>query len=177
MVHLQKIWIMVLDSIYWERTGGHESTKTKLNYQLFRKCSLSVVVIVGNRVGMVANFLLAFFPIILASSGNQIKLSSLILKKKKRIFNLHVESKWFNVLAVKKKCVPTFLLPPVWFVFQVEANHWLLNWLIHWGEFVWCVFEFKPVTYLADVCVCMFVCAWVDAFMSIEICVLSTPCV
>lgn len=51
MVHFQKIWIMVLDSIYWEHTGGHESTK--LNYQLFRKCS--VIVIVGNRMEMVTN--------------------------------------------------------------------------------------------------------------------------
>lgn len=58
MVHFQKIWIMVLDSIYWKRTGGHESTK--LNYQLFRKCSVSVIVIVGNRMEMVTNLFAGF---------------------------------------------------------------------------------------------------------------------
>lgn len=53
---------MVLDSIYWECTGGHESTK--LNYQLFRKWSASVIVIVGSRMEM-ESFSLAFFPMIL----------------------------------------------------------------------------------------------------------------
>ncbi len=49
---------MVLDSSYRECTGGHESTK--LNYQLFGKCSVSVIVIVENRMEMVTNLFAGF---------------------------------------------------------------------------------------------------------------------
>lgn len=91
-----------------------------------------------------------------------------ILILRRRILHLHMESKLFNVLALDK-CRLTFLLPPVWFVYQVAAiitsasSQSIQNWLIHWGEFISCILKFRPVTYLADgsVFACLFVHWWI----------------
>lgn len=149
---MKKIWIMVLDSIYWECTGGHESTK--VNYQLFRKFSVSVIVILGNRMRWWQIFPMIFVcnmwdsHCLMCAVKNrscqrlEVKSNFHHSRLTKIIFNLRVESKLCNVLAIEK-WVHFHYNTFSWKLFDLfsKQNHWLNNWFFHWREVIWWDFE------------------------------------
>lgn len=167
MVHFQKIWIMVLDCIYWVCTGGHKSTK--LNYQLFRKCSMSVIVIReqdgdGDKCFCWLSFqwlyvwniwdwhcvtecVLLKIHEILPETGSEIKFSSLILINRR----FHLHGGYREMCPFYLWCRPPascFICFP-----STSHHHWLRNWLFHWGEVIWPDIGSRHVTYFADACV------------------------